>query len=81
MSYTEALQWFEYRRRHGGIGPEKVARILAQIAMLLNHALGGKATFDELFYATGRKQRTEPDDDEEAATIEDVMNELLKACK
>lgn len=68
MSYAEARRWFAYRERYGGIGHARAARLLALTAWTLNRAHGGDATFEQVFYL----QEPEP-------TIQDAMNELLKA--
>lgn len=43
MTYSEALQWFAYRRKHGGIGEARTQYLLACIATMTNNAAGGKA--------------------------------------
>ena len=43
MTYVEAMQWHEYRRKHGGIGEERTAYLLACLCTMMNNANGGKA--------------------------------------
>lgn len=43
MSYEEALHWFAYRQRHGGIGHARNAYLLAALCTMTNNAAGGKA--------------------------------------
>ena len=43
MSYTEACDWFAYRKKHGGIGEARTHYLLACIATISNNAAGGKA--------------------------------------
>jgi hypothetical protein len=43
MSYAEAQLWFEYRRKHGGIGEARTAYLLACLNVMTNNSNGGKA--------------------------------------
>lgn len=47
LSYAEALQWFEYRQKHGSFGEPRTAYLLGQIAVMLNRAHGGKANLHD----------------------------------
>lgn len=47
LAYSEALQWFAYRQKYGGIGESRTAYLLAAIATMTNRAAGGKATLSD----------------------------------
>ena len=46
MSYAEALAWSDYARRRGGI--DRTERLLAQLTLMVNRALGGKMELSDL---------------------------------
>lgn len=43
MSYGEAVKWFEYRHKYGGLPQQRTARLLGNLACMFNNANGGKA--------------------------------------
>jgi len=43
MTYREALQWFAYRAKHGGVGASRMTYLLGCLATMTNNAAGGKA--------------------------------------
>ncbi len=47
MTYREALQWFAYRAKHGGIGPSHIVYLLGCLATMTNNAAGGKAELQD----------------------------------
>ena len=51
MSYREAMHWFLYMKKHGGIGPTRTNYLLATIATMTNNAHGGKAELSDFLPA------------------------------
>lgn len=64
MSYAEALQWFAYRRKHGGIGEARTAYLLACLNVMTNNAAGGTATLHDFMPGLPQPQKEELDDGE-----------------
>lgn len=64
MTYTEALQWFAYRRKHGGIGHSRTHYLLATLATMFNNSKGGKAEMHDFFPAVPGKTEDEKIDEE-----------------
>ena len=69
VSYDEALKWFEYRRRHGGIGIAMTNRLLSTVATQINRFGGGDADIADFLYVTKPEAIDE-------ASFADVMNLL-----
>ena len=69
VSYGEALQWFEYRKRYGGIGIAATNRLLSTMATQINRFGGGEADIADFLYVT------KPESTDEAS-IGEVMNLL-----
>ncbi len=57
MTYREALQWFSYRAKHGGIGHSHIVYLLGCLATMTNNAAGGKAELQDFLPAL-RKEVT-----------------------
>ena len=55
MTYREALQWFAYRAKHGGIGEARTAYLLACLATMTNNAAGGKAELHDFLPGLPRR--------------------------
>lgn len=74
MSYTEALQWFDYMRRHGGLN--RTDRLLATLICQVNGYLGGKLKIEDLLPEL-RPKPVELGGDVKA-TVNSVFNMLVK---
>ena len=59
MTYTEALQWFAYRRKHGGIGHSRTHYLLATMAHMYSTSHGGKTELHDFFPAISGKTQDE----------------------
>ena len=47
MPYDEVMLWYAYAKKHGGIGEQRTAFLLASIATMTNNAHGGKASLHD----------------------------------
>ena len=68
MSYSEALLWQEYLEKRGTVHiGMRLEACTALLAMMINRALGGKATIETFM----------PHLEEKEPSVEDAMKELM----
>lgn len=76
MSYVEATQWMHYARKRGTLNlGVRVELGFAMLALLIVKALGGRAELRDFMPSTSAWES----EDEEEATLEDVMGILMGA--